>query len=205
MESFRPGPDPRSYLSCAHCGLIQLEKAHHLSPEMQKERYLQHQNSPDNRGYVEMFESFIAEGIVPFVGPGARLLDFGCGPEPVLAGMLRERGYAVDGYDLFFQTDEAYLDKRYDLILMTEVVEHLADPRQTLQALSERLVPGGVFSIMTLFHPQDRGKFSDCWYRRDPTHVSFFTAETLGELGRGLGMAVLFSDAQNILVLGKAS
>ncbi|HJT23904.1 MAG TPA: methyltransferase domain-containing protein [bacterium] len=203
LESFRPGLDPRSYFSCRHCGFIQLEKAHHLTPEKQKERYLQHQNSRENRGYVEMFEGFIAQGIAPFVRPGGRLLDFGCGPEPVLAGMLRERGYAVDSYDLFFQKDEAYLDKQYDLILLTEVLEHLADPKGTLQALSERLAPGGFFSLMTLFHPEDRGKFSDWWYRRDPTHVSFFTAKTLGELGRGLGMTVLFSDPKNILVLGK--
>lgn len=203
QEKFQTPGDNRSYLSCKNCQLIQLEEGHHLSLDKQKERYLQHQNSADNQGYVEMFEAFLKTGVDPFVKKGSRVLDFGCGPEPVLAGLLQKRGYGVDTYDLFFQKDEAYLNKRYDLITLTEVLEHLADPLETLQALTQRLEPGGVLSIMTLFHPNDREKFTDWWYRRDSTHVSFYTTKNIGELCMILGMKILFTDSKNIIVLGK--
>lgn len=170
---------------------------------MQRNRYLQHENSRENRGYVEMLESFIQKGIGPFAAPGARILDFGCGPEPVLAELLRERGYQVDTYDLFFQPDEGYREKRYDLILLVEVLEHLTNPREALRDLAGRLDPGGVLSLMTLFHPGNRASFAGWWYRRDPTHVSFFTAGTLVELGRSLNFTPLFTDPKNIMVLQK--
>jgi len=149
-----------------------------------------------------MLEAFLKTGVDPFVAKAGRVLDFGCGPEPVLAWLLERRGHPVDRYDLFFHKDEAYRTRQYDLITLTEVLEHLADPLGTLQALSQRLAPGGVFALMTLFHPNDRVKFADWWYRRDPTHVSFYTVKTLGELAGFLGMKILFSDAKNIIVLG---
>ena len=203
-EAFVPAGDDRTYFSCPHCQLIQLAEAHHLSPEKQKQRYEQHENSLDNPGYVERFEGFLKAGVDPFVGKGGRVLDFGCGPEPVLAWLMERRGYEVDRYDLFFHPDEAYRTQQYHLITLTEVLEHLTDPLGTLRALSPRLAPGGVFTVMTLFHPNDRAKFADWWYRRDPTHVSFYTVKTLGELANALGMKVLFSDAKNTVVLGAA-
>lgn len=156
----------------------------------------------DSPGYVGMFEAFLKAGVDPFAGEAARALDFGCGPEPVLARLLERRGYAVDRTDLFFHPDEAYLNRRYDLITLTEVLEHLTDPLGTLRVLAQRLAPGGVLALMTLFHPDDPAKFADWWYRRDPTHVSFYTVETLGQVSGALGLKVLFSDAKKIIVLG---
>ena len=149
-----------------------------------------------------MFEAFLKAGVDPFVGKAGRVLDFGCGPEPVLAWLLERRGHAVDHYDLFFHPDGSYLTRQYDAITLTEVLEHLTDPLGTLRALSQRLAPGGILSIMTLFHPNEPAKFADWWYRRDPAHVSFYTVKTLGELSRVLGMTVLFADAKNVVVLG---
>ena len=179
-----------------------MEEAHHLSLDKQKERYEQHKNSAENQGYVEMFEAFLKVAVDPFMGRSGRILDFGCGPGPVLAELLKKRGHGVDTYDLFFQKDESYRNKQYDLIALTEVLEHLPEPLKTLRALRERLSPNGSFAIMTLFHPNDSAKFADWWYRRDPTHVSFYTEKTIGELGRILGMKTLFSDSKNVIVLG---
>ena len=204
FESFRPGVDGRTYLSCPQCQFIQLERAHHLSPQKQKERYLQHDNSRANQGYVVMLQAFIDQAVTPYMKPGGRILDFGSGPVPVLAELLGEGGYSVETYDLFFQKDEAYRDRQYDLVLLVEVLEHLSDPQATLKALVPRLTPGGAISLMTLFHPNDRRQFADWWYRRDPTHVGFFTAKTLEEMGKGLGLTPLFTDSKNLMVLGKS-
>jgi 2-polyprenyl-3-methyl-5-hydroxy-6-metoxy-1,4-benzoquinol methylase len=148
-----------------------MDGSHYLSPEKQKERYLEHNNSEENQGYVEMFEGFIAAAVNPFAKKGSRVLDFGCGPGPVLAGLLSKYGYSVDTYDLFFDPNDKFQSQNYDVISLTEVLEHLNDPLETLRDLARRLNPQGVFAIMTLFHPNDQETFSKWWYRKDPTHV----------------------------------
>ena len=66
---------------------------------------------------------------------GAKGLDFGSGPGPALACMLRESGYEVALYDSFYEPDEAVLNDRYDFICATEVVEHLSRPGWELHRL----------------------------------------------------------------------
>ena len=78
-----------------------------ISPEKQKERYLKHNNTLQNKGYVDILRSFI-EPVLDFckklgcsVGAGSckdegdncetelmRILDYGSGPEPVLVELL---------------------------------------------------------------------------------------------------------------------
>ncbi len=196
-----PPADERAYRSCPNCQWIVLDKAWVPSLEKQKERYLQHENSPENPGYIEMFEEFIRVCVDPFVAGGKRILDYGCGPEPVLADLLTKRGYAVDTYDLFFKPDENYKTQKYNLIILTEVLEHLENPITVLRVLSERLEPQGVISIMTLFHPNDSEKFSKWWYRRDITHISFYTLMTLREIAQVLGMDLIFSGSERMAVM----
>ena len=195
-----PGND-RTYHSCPNCQWIVLDKEWVPSLEKQKERYLQHENSPENSGYIEMFERFITTCVDPFISRGKRILDYGCGPEPVLAGLLKKWAYVVDTYDLFFNPDEAFKTKKYNLIILTEVLEHLENPLDLLQSLSEKLEPQGVISFMTLFHPNDPEKFSKWWYRRDITHVSFYTLQTLKEIAKVLDMGLIFSDSDRMAVM----
>jgi hypothetical protein len=196
-----PPADERAYRSCPNCQWITLDKSWVPSLEKQKERYLQHENSLGNPGYVEMFEGFIKACVEPFVSKGGKILDYGCGPEPVLADLLTKRGHAVDIYDLFFNPDETHKTKKYNLIILAEVLEHLENPLVELRTLSERLEPQGVISIMTLFHPNDPETFFKWWYRRDITHVSFYTLKTLQEIVRVLGMDLIFSDSERTAVM----
>src|SRR5258708_21210799 len=193
--------DEKVYHACPTCQWIVLDKSCVPSLEKQKERYLQHENSPESEGYVEMFEGFIKACVDPFIPKGQKILDFGCGPLPVLADLLKKREYLVDTYDLFFTADETYKLKKYNLIILTDVLEHLENPIAILRALSERLEPQGVISIMTLFHPNDHEEFSKWWYRRDITHVSFYTHETLKEIAKVLYMDLVFSDSERRVVL----
>jgi 2-polyprenyl-3-methyl-5-hydroxy-6-metoxy-1,4-benzoquinol methylase len=141
--------------------------------------------------------------VKPFAPLGGRLMDFGCGPGPVLAGLLRKHGYTVDTHDKFFDHNLDWENRTYDLITLTEVLEHLVDPLETLSNLARHLTTGGVISIMTLFHPNDLESFSQWWYRKDPTHISFYTPQTIGEMGRLLGMKTVFNDSRRVIVLGK--
>jgi 2-polyprenyl-3-methyl-5-hydroxy-6-metoxy-1,4-benzoquinol methylase len=101
-----------------------------------------------------------------------------------------------------------YPDKTYDLITCTEVLEHLKDPLETLRMLKDRLNPGGILAVMTLFHPvydisstpdplPCEKVFKAWWYRRDPTHISFFRPETFYHAARLLDMTILIMDEKN--------
>jgi SAM-dependent methyltransferase len=201
MGPFRPGTDGRLHHACPACGWILLDPAHHLPLAAQKERYLQHENTPDNPGYVEFFRKFLAACVTPFARKGCRALDLGCGPGPVLAGLLREAGHPTEVFDPIFFPD---LPKgKFGLLTCTEVLEHLADPVAELGPWVERLEPGGILAGMTLLHPDDPVRFGDWFYRRDPTHVSFYIPRTLEALGRALGLSLKFTDGTRCFVLEK--
>jgi len=152
---------------------------------------------------VEMFKRFIASGVKPFVPPEGKLLDFGSGPGPVLAELLKQEGHTVDLYDPFFASSKGIWRKTYHAITMTEVLEHLEKPRADLERLVGRLKKGGVLSVMTLFHPQDRQSFGVWWYRRDPTHVGFYTRRTLAKIADVLGLELVHCDDIRLAVFRK--
>ncbi len=107
------------------------------------------------------------------------VLDFGSGPTPVLAELLKKRGLRVEYFDKFYQPNEIYKNKKYDLIASTEVFEHLENPKKILKFLTSHLEPDGIIAIMTLFHSNKIDDFLKWWYRRDPTHITFFTPKSI--------------------------
>ncbi|MBU0686785.1 MAG: class I SAM-dependent methyltransferase [Candidatus Margulisbacteria bacterium] len=191
-----------NYYCCPSCDFIFIDELKIISPEKEKESYSLHNNTPDNEGYVNMFRDFIEKSVAPYQKRIKTALDFGCGPGPVLAALLKEKGFQVDIYDKYFAPEKVYQNKKYDLITATEVMEHLKDPLKTLKLLKEHLNTNGILAIMTLFHPQDEEKFKDWWYRRDLTHISFYTPKTFEFIAKQLGMKVLMSDEKRECVLG---
>ena len=176
-----------------------------MSGREEREVYLQHENTPENDGYVQMFRDFIDGAILPFSGRIETALDFGCGPGPVLASLLREQGIRTETYDPYFADYPGVLSATYDLITATEVLEHLVHPMTELKRLIRILNPGGILAVMTLFHPNRTDLFQDWWYRRDPTHVGFFTPVTLKAMARDLGLDLAGHDHKRIAVFRKIS
>ncbi|MFW5995847.1 MAG: class I SAM-dependent methyltransferase [Halanaerobiaceae bacterium] len=166
-----------NYYFCCSCHLISVAKEDILLPAEQKKRYLEHNNTHENEGYVKMFERFIAKVIQPHVFGVENVLEFGCGPGPVLADLLKERGFKVDIYDPFFYPREVFRKRKYGLITATEVFEHLERPDRVLKMLVDHLIPGGFLAVMTSFHPGPE-KFPEWWYKWDPTHIIFFDSVT---------------------------
>lgn len=189
------------YYCCNSCDFIFIDDNHLLSAVEEVVRYRQHDNSPDNEGYVSMLNDFIKKSVLPYKDSIRSVLDFGCGESPVLAGLLKDEGFEVDIYDKFFFPDEIYLHKTYDLITATEVIEHLNKPLDTFKLLRTLLNKSGLISIMTLFHPQDDEQFIDWWYRRDRTHISFYSKSTIEYIAKNCGMKSLYFDDKNICVL----
>jgi SAM-dependent methyltransferase len=188
----------RHYLQCPRCRLVFVPPQFHLARAAEKAEYDLHQNAVDDPGY-RRFLSRLAEPLVCRLTAGSRGLDFGCGPAPALAELLQQQGFEVALYDSFFRPDSAALDGDYDFICATEVVEHLHRPGPELARLWRLLRPAGWLGVMTKL-VLDREAFSRWHYKRDPTHVSFFSRETWQWWARERGASPEFIGADVVLV-----
>lgn len=115
--------------------------------------------------------ALVLETIDAFATPAGRVLDIGCGTG-FLMEQLVPRGYTGVGVDLSPESVEitqarlaelgasdrlrAEVGSAYDppagpfdLITITDVLEHLEDPRACLTAARERLAPGGLVVVST--------------------------------------------------------
>jgi len=189
------------FFHCPSCELIFLDKKFYVSKNDEKNQYDQHNNSLENEGYVNMFDDFL-----DFTLKGLHVksvLDFGSGPTPVLAELLKRRGLHVEHFDKFYQPKKVYKNKKYDLITSTEVFEHLENPKEILNLLSNHLNPNGIISIMTLFHTNKQEDFLKWWYRRDPTHITFFTPKTIEIMAKKCGLKLLKHNTKRVIALQK--
>jgi len=192
-----------TYDCCRHCGFIGQDRGSLVTFQEERDEYDRHENSIENEGYVTYFKKFIDAALVAY-REGSQGLDYGSGPEPVLAQVLkRDYGLEVDIYDLHYQPDKVFEGKTYDFITSTEVIEHVKDPVDFVKGFCSLLNPGGIAAIMTLFHPNDDGIFLDWWYRRDITHISFFTPKTFKEIGDQCGMEIIYCDDKRYITLRK--
>lgn len=192
----------RAYLRCGRCLLVWVPPAFFLSLEEEKAEYDLHQNSPDDPAY-RGFLGRLAEPLLQRLRPSAGGLDFGCGPGPALAAMLREAGHRVTLYDPFYVPDPSALAGSYDFITATEVVEHLHRPGAELQRLWGLLRPGGTLGVMTKL-VRDRQAFATWHYKNDPTHVCFFSRDTWNWWAQRNAATVVFPAADVILLLKNA-
>lgn len=186
---------------CPHCELIFKSERCFPTEAQELKKYNEHHNSLENAGYVAMFERFIDYTLSHMERPVRTVLDFGSGPTPVLAELLRRRGFEVTVYDKHFAPELPGEHARFDLITSTEVIEHISDPMQTLAGLKARLVPGGTLALMTQFHDNSEAFYRNWWYRRDPTHLCFFTPETFRIAAGRLGMRYAADDGKKTILL----
>ncbi|MGM0378878.1 MAG: class I SAM-dependent methyltransferase [Bacillota bacterium] len=191
-----------TYHMCEVCEFVFLDESEIVSIDKEKEVYDQHDNSFESEGYVKMFENFINVAVSPFVKEKKEALEFGCGPGPVLAKMLENRGWNVTKYDPIYYNNE-YKDKKYDLITSTEVFEHFKNPLKEFEKLSNLLKKGGILSIMTLMRPKTKKEFIDWWYIRDKTHIAFYSPKTLYLLGKKFGLKMIYNNNERLITYKK--
>ena len=168
------------------------------------------QNNLENKGYVTMFEEKIA-AVKQVCSNAKTVLDYGCGEDMVLKSLLVNHGYEeVDGYDPNYFSEQ-HLKSEYDLIISTEAFEHFREPRNEMEKIASLLGPSGYVAIMTQFYPgataasPSADKFSSWYYKRDPTHVAFYCAETFAWIALHLGFQIVFNNQKDFVVLQSVS
>jgi 2-polyprenyl-3-methyl-5-hydroxy-6-metoxy-1,4-benzoquinol methylase len=151
--------------------------------------------------------------ILGLLGPTPRrVLDIGCG-QGELGHALRQRGHTVTGIDHrppHFALDEFVeanladglplmsAERKFDVILLADVLEHLADPLPLLRQAVARLAENGsvLVSLPNAVHWSMRlqvawGKFE---YTNkgilDRTHLRFFTKSSAERLFEEAGLSV---------------
>ena len=125
-------------------------------------RFVHHRDDPEfYRMQALDAIAWIEESGIP-VGPGIRVLDLGCG-HGVFGGELLRRGCSVTFADeqnqllpefracpfLSVNLDKDSLDRlgHYDLVICSNVLEHLSRPESFLSRADQLLAPGGRFYL----------------------------------------------------------
>ena len=164
----------KDYAHCPVCDLRFLDPKLHLSSPAEFERYRLHENDIHDDGY----RAFLRPAVEAVKQkPGASGLDFGCGSDSLAAKMLEEKGFRMRLFDPFFMPDADALATSYDFVVATEVAEHFYDPAKEFRLLRSLIRPGGQLVIMTAIY-RDTTDFDSWYYRRDPTHVVFYSSDT---------------------------
>jgi SAM-dependent methyltransferase len=128
---------------------------------------------------------------------GGSVLEVGCGPGLMLAA-FRRRGWRVLGIERNEKVTESARkslgleivavpvealskDARFDLIIMFQVLEHIADPVALLRECAKRLAPGGRLIINVPNFSSWQARFARAkWLHLDaPRHLVHYTPQTL--------------------------
>ncbi len=165
------------YLQCENCKSVFKHPNHYISKKAEKKRYLEHNNDIEDLRYQE-FVSPIVNGITQFFSHDLQGLDFGSGTGPVIKKLLNDKGYQMALYDPFFHPNTRVLKQAYSFIACCEVIEHFHHPNKEFNLLKNLLLPNGKLFCMTELIPKNI-PFEDWYYIKDPTHVFFYTEESL--------------------------
>ncbi len=210
---FEVGGTASDIVVCTGCGLGRLEPL----PDLEEVRSFY----PDEY-YGEPGTKFQpqVEGLVRWVGArhvsflsrslrrGARVLDVGCGRGVVL-GALADRGFEVHGVEISKEAtvgadpraeiriapnlaEAGYEPDFFDEVLIWHVLEHLRDPRGTLEEAFRILRPGGWLVVAVPNFSSLQARWSGAaWFHLDaPRHLYHFPLAALERLFEEAGFAI---------------
>ncbi|MCG3148403.1 MAG: Ubiquinone biosynthesis O-methyltransferase [Verrucomicrobiae bacterium] len=195
------GPIDIGMVICTACGFVYQHPV--VPPEKMAACYTQMSNytNPSRAGKPTDTKIAIVDSQTRFirdrVGASGRALQIGCsdgytlsrfraegwqvkGVEPSgKAAQLAREMYGVDCAAEFFEAYTPQADERYDLIIMTHVLEHIYEPGQTLQKCHALLNPGGhvYIEVPSLVEPE---RWSSSYFSFE--HVNYFAPVTMTNL-----------------------
>ncbi len=191
---------------CQECSLIFLDKLYFTSQEKLDDFYKgEYLNEYYNDGKNDIlfnfnnklpYQNLRKERISNYLNNDTKVLDIGCGPGYFLesiradvaevAGVEKnhdERRFVSDYLKIPCYEDHTLIKKKYDVIVLNQVVEHIYNPVSFLIELSSILSEKGVFvievpsasnSIVSLYRNKP---FTNFWFQEP--HLWYFNKITL--------------------------
>ncbi len=183
---------------CSTCHLLYKDTSLYKNSLEEKNRYDFHKFDKNDVNYINQFKELFLEYIDPYLKRGV-FLDFGSGKYSVLLTQIPDT-FEKHEYDLYYHNDLNYLNRHYDIIVLTEVIEHLKDPLSVLSNLTSLLKKNGYLLIKTMFYPE---KIDNWWYLRDITHYTFYNYDTFCYLANALNLKIIKTNQKDIILLQK--
>lgn len=166
-----------------------------------------------NMVYAERFDTFE----VHLASDRRRILDVGSGPgffllhgqergwktlgiEPSLQAAGHARGLGVEVVEAFFDDELASTVGLFDAAHMSEVLEHIPDPKNMLKRVANVLAPGGMIcvSVPNDYNPFQTALRNACgyqpWWVAPPHHINYFSFDSLDRLLETCGFEVVLRE-----------
>jgi len=164
--------------------------------------------------YGERYDTF--EELLP---PGRhRILDVGSGPgfflfhgkqhgwqtlgiEPSAQAAAQSSEFGLEIIEDFLTRKTTQQLGKFDVVHMSEFLEHIPDPRGMLEVVRGLLIPAGLICIVV---PNDYNPFQYAlrtvcgfqpWWVAPPHHINYFDFDSLSELLQTCGFEVVLSEA----------
>ena len=141
-----------------------------------------------------------ARSLASGLSPGAQVLDVGCG-RGVLLSAFADAGHHVSGFEVSTAAtegadpraeiriggclrDAGYESETFDLVVLWHVLEHVSNPKSTLQEISRILKPGGRLVVAVPNFSSWQARWARAaWFHLDlPRHLFHFPAPALRKL-----------------------
>jgi len=149
---------------------------------------------------VSRIEHLVKLRIIPCLSKDFKVLDYGCG-SGFTASYLRYRfGWDTVCYDrytmppfspnrFFRDWEEVVRNGPYHLVIASEVFEHFIHPKEQIIQIRDVLREDYAFVLITtgLYIPGKRNQGWNYLAPRSGQHVSFYSRESIQEVGRLLG------------------
>jgi len=167
-----------------------------------------------NLVYSERFDTF--ESLLP---PEQRsILDVGSGPgfflihgkkrgwktlgiEPSSQAAVYSRNLGLEIVEDFLTEKTVIGLEKFDVIHMSEVLEHIPDPKGMLKIVRRLLKPRGIICVVVPndYNPFQKALIKGCdfepWWVAPPHHINYFNSDSLSQLLSNSGFDVMLSEA----------